>query len=218
MEERGRFGFMAFHGGSLEEMTDIIARAAAEQAGRVLLRRAPAQGPPVAPAVAPRSTRPCPHALARFLDHVDVVVTIHGFGREGYWATLLLGGQNRELADHVGGHLRRGPAGLRDRHRPRAGAAAAAGPAPPQPGQPAPPAAACRSSCRRGCGARARSGGTGTGPASPRTPTPSSTPWPSRPGPGKTPTDVAPPPCDRRGRSRQYVNSRRRRALSGGRR
>ena len=29
----------------------------------------------------------------RFLDHVDVVVTVHGYGREGFWATLLLGGQ-----------------------------------------------------------------------------------------------------------------------------
>ena len=179
IEQRGRFGFMAFHGGSLEEMTDIIARAAAEQAGasyygvhqpKDLQWHLPSTA--IDPAVSP--------ALARFLDHVDVVVTIHGFGREGYWATLLLGGQNRELADHVGGHLRARPAGLRDRHRPRAGAAAAAGPAPPQPGQPAPPAAACRSSCRRGCGVRARSGGTGTGPASPRTPTPSSTASPRR--------------------------------------
>jgi phage replication-related protein YjqB (UPF0714/DUF867 family) len=44
--------------------------------------------------------------LAAFLDHVDVVVTVHGYGRQGYWATLLLGGGNRELAHHVGGHLR----------------------------------------------------------------------------------------------------------------
>ena len=32
LELRGRFGFMAYHGGGLEEMTDVIARAAAEQA------------------------------------------------------------------------------------------------------------------------------------------------------------------------------------------
>jgi len=105
MEERSRFGFMAFHGGSLEEMTDIIAGAAAEQAGasyygvhqpKDLQLHLPSTA--IDPAVSP--------ALARFLDHVDVVITIHGFGREGYWATLLLGGQNRELADHVGGHLR----------------------------------------------------------------------------------------------------------------
>ena len=30
---RGRFGFMAYHGGSLEEATDVIASAAAEASG-----------------------------------------------------------------------------------------------------------------------------------------------------------------------------------------
>ncbi|MFM7263753.1 MAG: poly-gamma-glutamate hydrolase family protein [Acidimicrobiales bacterium] len=30
---RGTFGFMAFHGGDLEEVTDTIARTAAERAG-----------------------------------------------------------------------------------------------------------------------------------------------------------------------------------------
>ena len=44
--------------------------------------------------------------LAEYLDHVDVVVTIHGFGRRGLFTSLLLGGRNRELAEHVGGHLR----------------------------------------------------------------------------------------------------------------
>ena len=32
-ELRGRVGFMAYHGGALEEMTDVIARSAAERAG-----------------------------------------------------------------------------------------------------------------------------------------------------------------------------------------
>ena len=36
---RSPFGFMAFHGGSLEQMTDVIAAAAAERAGASLLRR-----------------------------------------------------------------------------------------------------------------------------------------------------------------------------------
>jgi phage replication-related protein YjqB (UPF0714/DUF867 family) len=49
-----------------------------------------------------------PHAsaaLARFLDHVDVGIAIHGYGRHGLWSTLLLGGGNRTLADHLGAHL-----------------------------------------------------------------------------------------------------------------
>jgi phage replication-related protein YjqB (UPF0714/DUF867 family) len=45
-------------------------------------------------------------ALARFLDHVHVVVAVHGYGREGYWTTLLLGGRNRALATHLAGALR----------------------------------------------------------------------------------------------------------------
>ena len=44
--------------------------------------------------------------LAKFIDHVDVAVAIHGYGREGYWTTVLLGGANRELARHVGDALR----------------------------------------------------------------------------------------------------------------
>ena len=43
--------------------------------------------------------------LAAFLDHVDVVITIHGFGRRGLFSSLLLGGRNRTLADHVGASL-----------------------------------------------------------------------------------------------------------------
>jgi phage replication-related protein YjqB (UPF0714/DUF867 family) len=35
------------------------------------------------------------------------VITVHGFGRQGYWTSLLLGGQNRRLAGHVARHLRR---------------------------------------------------------------------------------------------------------------
>ena len=37
-------------------------------------------------------------ALQSFFDHVDVAVTVHGFGRDGMFTTLLLGGSNRELA------------------------------------------------------------------------------------------------------------------------
>jgi len=39
-------------------------------------------------------------------DHVDVVVALHGYGAEGYWTTLLLGGRNRTLATHIGSSLR----------------------------------------------------------------------------------------------------------------
>jgi phage replication-related protein YjqB (UPF0714/DUF867 family) len=41
-----------------------------------------------------------------FLAHVDVAVAVHGYGAEGFWTTLLLGGSNRTLATHIADHLR----------------------------------------------------------------------------------------------------------------
>ncbi len=102
---RSRFGFMAFHGGSLEEVTDVVADAAADAAGASyygVLQPADLQWHIPSTKFDPADSP----ALARFLDHVDVVVTVHGYGREGFWTTLLVGGGNRALADHVGGHLR----------------------------------------------------------------------------------------------------------------
>jgi phage replication-related protein YjqB (UPF0714/DUF867 family) len=104
-ELRSRFGIMAFHGGGLEEMTDIIAREVAVRADAsyyavlqpaALRRHIPSHQ--IDPAVSP--------SLSSFLEHVEVVITLHGFGRAGLWQSLLLGGQNRELADHVATHLR----------------------------------------------------------------------------------------------------------------
>lgn len=104
-ELRGRFGLLAFHGGNLERGTDAIAVAAAEEAGASLyaVRQPPDlrwHVPSIAfdPADSPR--------LAAFVDHVEVVVAVHGFGRVDMWTTLLLGGRNRPLAARLGGALR----------------------------------------------------------------------------------------------------------------
>ena len=104
-ELRSRFGVMAYHGGGLETMTDVIARAAAERAGASYYGVVHPEGW----TVHLPSTRVRPSQSARlraFVDHVDVVVTVHGFGRRGLFTSLLLGGTNRELAGHVAGHLR----------------------------------------------------------------------------------------------------------------
>lgn len=102
---RSAFGFMAFHGGNLEVGTDGVAEAAAEAAGASLYAVRQPDGlrwhiPSVefTPDESP--------ALASFLDHVDVAVALHGYGRDGRWTTLLLGGRHRALAAHVAGHLR----------------------------------------------------------------------------------------------------------------
>ena len=111
----GRFGFMAFHGGALEQQTDVIA-------GWRPSRPAPRCTP--SPTRARAGALPVDHVrrdgsppLAEFLDHVDVVVTIHGYGRWGMFTSLLVGGGNRELRP-VGAGLAAGPARLRRRHRP----------------------------------------------------------------------------------------------------
>ncbi len=102
---RGRFGFMAYHGGGLEEMTDVIAAAAAERVGASYYG---VVHPPAWELHIP-STRVAPDhsaTLRAFIAHVDVVVTVHGFGRRSLMTSLLLGGRNRELAAHVAAHLR----------------------------------------------------------------------------------------------------------------
>lgn len=104
---RSRFGFLAFHGGNLERGTDLIAAEAAVAAGASLY--AVRQPPDLrwhVPSVAfdPRSSP----ALASFLDHVDVAVAVHGYGRDGMWTTLLLGGRNRALAGALAAELRFG--------------------------------------------------------------------------------------------------------------
>ena len=106
-ELRSRFGFMAFHGGNLEKGTDEIALAAAERSGASAY--AIIQPPDLRWHLPSTSIDPAHSpALASFLDHVEVVVTVHGYGRDGLFTTVLLGGRNRRLAAHVGGHLRAG--------------------------------------------------------------------------------------------------------------
>ncbi len=43
--------------------------------------------------------------LAEFLDHIDVAVSLHGYGRIGRGTQLLAGGRNRALAAHLSEHL-----------------------------------------------------------------------------------------------------------------
>ncbi len=96
-------GFLALHGG-LEPGTAEIAMAAARRSGSSwyvivqpddLKRHVPSHEHD--PADAP--------LLAGFLDHVDVVISVHG-----YWGHrddgLLLGGCDRALASRLGGRLR----------------------------------------------------------------------------------------------------------------
>ena len=99
-----RLGFMAYHGGGLEEMTEVIAQRAAEMCGasyygvhqpRGMERHIPSIQ--VSPDASPQ--------LRSFMDHVHTVITVHGYGRPGLYTSLLLGGRHRALAEHIGHHL-----------------------------------------------------------------------------------------------------------------
>jgi len=126
-ELRSPIGLMAFHGGSLEVVTDIVASEAAERAGASIYAIRQPWGfrwhipsNAIDPAHSP--------ALQAFLDHVDCAIAVHGWGTDGwtqdprpssaYEASafrfgsdggdrpLLVGGRNRALAAHIAASLR----------------------------------------------------------------------------------------------------------------
>jgi phage replication-related protein YjqB (UPF0714/DUF867 family)/gamma-glutamylcyclotransferase (GGCT)/AIG2-like uncharacterized protein YtfP len=101
---RSRFGFLAIHGGGLEQMTDVIAERAADAAGASLyVVRHPDDYPHHLPSALYRAEES--DRLAEFLDHVEVVVSLHGYGRIGRSTQLLAGGRNRALAKHLARHV-----------------------------------------------------------------------------------------------------------------
>jgi len=128
-ELRGSFGIMAVHGGNLERTTDVIATEVASRTDSSVY--AVVQAQPLREHIPSTEFSPShSEALAGFLDHVDTVISLHGYGREDRFWDLLVGGRNRELASHVADHLRAGlpdqfgvvddlddiPEGLRGQH------------------------------------------------------------------------------------------------------
>jgi phage replication-related protein YjqB (UPF0714/DUF867 family) len=101
---RSRFGFLAIHGGGLEQMTDVIAERAAEASdSSVYVVRHPDHYPHHLASVLFDPTES--ERLAEFLGHVDVAVSLHGYGRIGRSTQLLAGGRNRALARHLARHI-----------------------------------------------------------------------------------------------------------------
>ncbi len=102
---RSRFGFCAFHGGNLERVTEQIASEAAARSGSSFygVIQPPGMRHHIPSALVSPDESP---ALKSFIEHCDVVVAVHGYGRRGHFTSLLCGGQNRELAAHVARHIR----------------------------------------------------------------------------------------------------------------
>lgn len=86
-------------------MTDVIAECAAETAdASVYLLRHPEGYQHHLPSS--QFDLDESELLADFLDHVDIVVSLHGSGRIGRGTQLLAGGRNRALAEHLARYLR----------------------------------------------------------------------------------------------------------------
>lgn len=103
LELRGPVGIMAFHGGALERVTDVIA---SEAAGTTLSSFYAVLHPDDAAHVPSKYVDPAHSAkLASFIEHIDVAVAIHGYGRHDAMFRILLGGTNRTFAAHIGAHL-----------------------------------------------------------------------------------------------------------------
>ena len=111
VEERfvpgSRFGLCALHGG-LEQGTAEVAEAAALASGATFYSVVQPEGfrwhiP------SHRYELSASEALRSFVDHVDVVISVHGFGglrdADDRWTTALLGGTNRALAAELAAAL-----------------------------------------------------------------------------------------------------------------
>jgi phage replication-related protein YjqB (UPF0714/DUF867 family) len=104
---RGSFGIMAYHGGGLEEFTDVIGRRVAERTDSSyygIHQPADLKWHVASHHIDPTHSE----QLTSFLGHVDTVVTLHGYGRKGFFTSILLGGRHRTLARHLANHLREG--------------------------------------------------------------------------------------------------------------
>ena len=102
---RSGIGLMSYHGGTLEKATDAIARETAEQSGASYYGLIQTNDDPLHFP----STELFEYAsnnLNVFFQHVKVVITIHGYGRESLFHSVLLGGRNRALASHIASFLK----------------------------------------------------------------------------------------------------------------
>ena len=105
LELGSALGVCALHGGGLERATEVVAREVADRTGA-------SYSGVIQPARTRRhlsSTRFDPDAsprLAAFLERIQTIVSIHGYGRDDDFFAVLLGGTNRPFAHHLAGHLR----------------------------------------------------------------------------------------------------------------
>ncbi len=95
---------MAFHGGYLEKVTDLIAGEVATATlssyyGVIHSEEAHTH-------ISSKYVDPADSlSLSGFLGHVDTAIALHGYGRDHLRRVILLGGSNRDLAEHLAKQL-----------------------------------------------------------------------------------------------------------------
>ncbi len=95
---------MAFHGGYLEKVTDLIADEVATETSSSFY--GVLHGEESTTHISSKFVDPADSSsLQQFLDHVDTAVALHGYGRENLRKVILLGGSNRALAEHIAEQL-----------------------------------------------------------------------------------------------------------------
>ena len=105
LEIRSKVGLMAYHGGTLEKATDAIARETAELCGASYYGLIQTNDDPLH-FPSKKLFDYGSENLNVFFQHVRVVITIHGYGREHLFHSVLLGGRNRALASHLASFLK----------------------------------------------------------------------------------------------------------------
>ena len=105
LELRSTLGLCALHGGGLERATEVVAREVAKRTDASYYAVIQPEGSRhhlSSTLFDPGDSK----RLAAFLDRSEIVVSVHGYGREDDFWAVLLGGTNRALAHHLAGHLR----------------------------------------------------------------------------------------------------------------
>jgi len=104
-EIRSSFGVCALHGGGLERATEAVARDVAKNTDSSYYAVIQPEGSRIH--LSSKYFDPNQSSkLGQFLEKIDTLISIHGYGKEDDFWALLLGGSNRELAYHLAGSLR----------------------------------------------------------------------------------------------------------------
>ena len=98
------FGLLAFHGGLEAGTVEVAVEAAAASGASLYMVVQPPDLHWHVPSH--RVDAAESPALARFLEHVEVAIAVHGYGRRGRPVDVLVGGGNRDLGARLGRHLR----------------------------------------------------------------------------------------------------------------